>query len=103
MLNPLSLRWEHDGTYEDGQPFTAADYAGTELSLNGQPFVSIPVAFATGGEYGLAVPSLGLGNGDYTVQVRLVARNGQRSNPSNVASFTLDNRKPSAPFGLAAS
>jgi hypothetical protein len=103
MLNPLSLRWEHNGTYEDGAAFGAADYAGTELSLNGQPFVSIPVAFAPDGEYGLSIPSLGLGNGDYSVQVRVVARNGQRSDGSNLATFTLDNRKPSAPFGLAAS
>jgi hypothetical protein len=103
MLNPMTLTWQHDGQYEDGAPFGSADYAGTELSLNGQPFVSIPVPFAAEGEYALAVPSLGLGNGDYTAAVRVVGRNGQRSNPSSQVTFSLDNRKPSAPFGLAAS
>jgi hypothetical protein len=103
MLNPLTLTWQHDGQYEDGAPFGPADYAGTELSLNGQPFVSIPVAFAPEGEYAISVPSLGLGNGSYSVAVRLVSTNGQRSNPSNTATFQLDNRKPNAPFGLAAS
>jgi hypothetical protein len=102
-MNPVTLAWQHDGKFDNGQAFGAAEYAGTELALNGLPFVSIPVAFAPDGLYSLPIASLGLADGGYAAVVRVVAANGNKSAPSNVATFTMDTKVPTAPFGLAAS
>lgn len=103
MLNPTSLNWQQSGKNTDGSDFTASQYAGTELQLDGAPVVSIPVAFATDGKYSLPVASLTLANGTHAFAVDVVAANGNKSALSTSASFDIDTRVPEAPFALSAS
>jgi hypothetical protein len=102
-MSPLNIAWQHDGKFDDGSNFGPAEYAGTEISVNGQAFASIPVAFAPDGLYGLPISALGLGNGTHVVTLRVVAANGNKSPASAPLSFAIDNRTPTAPFGLTAS
>lgn len=105
VLNPITLGWQHSGKNTDGTAFTAPQYAGTELSFDGAATVSIPVAFATNGQYQLPLAGIAafsaLSNGTHTAQTRIVAANGGKSGLSTAGSFDVDRRTPEAPFGVS--
>lgn len=91
-----TITWTHDGKYADGSDFTAADFAGFTLSMDGQPAVSVPAAWvAPGGVYSAPVD---IAAGKHSMVMYTVAKNGETSDPSGV--LTVDTRKPKSPFGL---
>lgn len=103
MANPTRLTWSHDGRNEDGTPFTEEQFAGYQIAINNAPAISIPAVWDIDGSYEMPLSILGLPYGTYAVAIQVVARNGNVSRPSNVATFELrDERVPTAPLGLSA-
>jgi hypothetical protein len=97
----LKLQWTGATRYTDGSPFGAADFAGYELSVDGQPAVALPVSFQTSNEYEFDLNVLGLSYGSHSATLRTVAVNGQRSDPTGPVTFlVVDDRKPAAPTNL---
>lgn len=105
MANPTILTWRHDGKNVDESAFTAEQYAGFELELNGQAAVSVPVAFSTEGRYSLPLADLAAvqTTGSYNLRMRTVAKSGAVSAWSEGVSFSMDFRVPAAPYGLSVS
>lgn len=104
VMNPLNLAWQHANKFTDGSALGAAQYVGTELSLDGKAAVSIPVAWATDGHYTFPVASVGaLTNATHTWAIRVVASNGTKSGLVTGPAFDIDTRVPADPFGLTAS
>jgi hypothetical protein len=105
VVNPITIGWQHSGKNTDTTPFDATQYAGTELSFDGKAAVSIPVTFATNGQYQIALAGLAgydsLPNATHTAQVRIVAKNGAKSGLSTAGSFDIDRRTPADPFGVS--
>jgi hypothetical protein len=105
VLNPITIGWQHSSKNTDTSAFTAAQYAGSELSFDGKPAVSIPVAFASNGQYQMPLAGLAgydsLATGTHTAQVRIVATSGTKSALSTAGSFDIDRRTPDAPFGVS--
>lgn len=102
MINPKTISFTHTAAFTDGSAFTAADFAGYELSLNDQPAVSLPIAWASAGLATFDLKSLALPTGAYSARVRTVAKNGAMSDYSNAALFAVDVRVPKAVSDLAA-
>lgn len=101
MANPTKLAWEGPTKYTDGSAFGAADFAGFEISVNGQPAVALPVQWQTTNQYEFDIAALGLSFGTHAVNLRTVAVNGQRSDPSATVTFQLaDERRPFPPTNL---
>ena len=94
VLNPITIGWQHSGKNTDGSTFDSTQYAGSELSFDGKAAVSIPVAFATNGQYQLALAGVAgfdaLANGTHSAQTRIVSKSGARSNLSPAGSFDND-------------
>ena len=105
IINPVTIGWQHAGKNTDGSTFDATQYAGSELSFDGKAAVSIPVAFATNGQYQIALAGVtgydALPNGTHTAQTRIVAKNGNKSGLSPAGSFDVDRRVPADPFGVS--
>lgn len=103
MANPTKLTWTGPTTYTDGTPYGAADHAGYEISINGQPAVAVPVAYQVSNQYEFDIALLGVVSyGTYSVTMRTVAANGQRSVPTNPVTFRIDDlRTPNPPTNLA--
>lgn len=100
MANPI-LQWTGATKYTDGSDFGPADFAGYELSVDGQPAVALPVAWQTNNEYSFDMSVLGLSFGSHSATLRTVAVNGQRSDPAGPVTFlVVDDRKPAAPTNL---
>jgi hypothetical protein len=103
MANPTVLRWNGPTTYTDGSAFGSADLAGFEIQVQGKPAVAVDLEFSSNNQYSFDIKDLGLVPGTYQVTVSTVAKNGRKSNPSPVASFTLvDERVPNPPTSLQA-
>jgi hypothetical protein len=107
MINPVTLAWQHSNKNTDGTAFNAAQYAGTEISFDGTPAVSIPVAFAANGQYQIAAATIAafaaLANGGHNFSIRLVNSAGSKSGLATPLAFDIDKRVPEIPFGLSAS
>jgi len=105
ILNPITIGWQHSGKNTDASVFDASQYAGSELSFDGKPSVSVPVAFAANGQYQLPLAGIAgfdtLTNGTHTAQSRIVAKSGAKSQLSPAGSFDIDRRVPDAPFGVS--
>jgi hypothetical protein len=101
-LNPQKLTWTHNGKNTDGSAFDATMFNGWEGELDGVPALSIPIGWNTGGTFEFPLGSLALANGNHTLRLRLLAKNGVASDYSNAATFTVDTRKPNPPASLAA-
>ncbi len=105
MANPTRFRWRHDGRNTDGTPFTADQFAGFELEVNGQGAVSIPAGYDADGEYEVPftdLPAISQ-TGNYTLRLRVVNRAGSASAFSAPVTFAMDFRVPTAPSALAVS
>jgi len=103
-MNPGFLTWKHANKFVDGSAMSAAQYVGTELSLDGKAAVSIPVAWAADGNYNFPIASLGtLTNATHTWGVRIAASNGLKSGLVAGPAFDIDTRVPADPFGLTVS
>lgn len=101
MANPTKIQWTGPSTYTNGNPFGQADHGGYEISVNGAPAVAIPVAWQSNNEYEFDLAALNLGVGSYSVTLRTVAANGQRSVPTNPVTFQIvDERIPNPPTNL---
>jgi len=104
VMNPTTLSWQHANKFTDGSALGAAQYIGTELSLDGKAAVSIPVAWAQNGQYNFPVATLGtLSNTTHTWAVRVAASNGTKSGLVTGPAFDVDARVPADPFGLTVS
>lgn len=103
MANPTRLRWAHDHRNTDGTPFTAEQFAGFELEINGAGAVSVPAGYDADGAYEMPLADLAAvqETGSYTLRMRVVNRAGSASAFSAPASFVMDFRVPTAPTGLS--
>lgn len=104
MANPTKLTWRHDGKNTDGSIFDASQFGGWELEINGELAVSVPIGWSDAGVFELPLIDLEAiqVTGDYTLRMRLRHKNGNVSDWSEPASFSMDFRKPERPFGLSA-
>lgn len=98
----LTLSFTHDLKNVDGSDFDGTQYAGVEYSIDANPFVSVPAAFAVDGAF-TAQADVDLPVGDYAVSVKLKHIDGTASEASDAAFFTVAPRVPSRPSGLSAS
>ena len=104
VLNPQSFGWQFANKFSDGSTFAAANYASTEVQVDGQPVPNLTVPFAADGKYTLPRSALGtLANGTHSWAVRLLATNGTKSNLVSGPAFDIDARVPADPFGLSLS
>lgn len=103
MANPTRLLWTHDHRNDDDSLFGPEQFAGFELEINGAPAVSVPVPYDLDGQYEMLLDHLAAvhATGSYVVRMRVVNRNGVASDFSAPFTFTMDFRRPTAPFGLS--
>lgn len=103
MANPTRLRWNHDHLNTDGSAFTAAQFAGYEVEINGEGAVSVPAGYDADGQYELPLANLAAvqETGTYSMRLRVVNNAGNPSGWSNPVSFAMDFRVPTAPTGLS--
>lgn len=98
----ILLQFKHDAKNVDGSAYTAAQFAGLVASLDGGAFVSVSGAeFDPDGSYDVAY-DVTLAPGAHTAQVALKHVDGTTSAPSNTATFTVEAREATPPFGLSA-
>lgn len=104
MANPTKLSWTGPTKNTDGSDFTADQYAGFELEINGEGAVTVPAAWSTDSRYEMPLSDLQAvqATGDYSLRMRTVAKNGNVSEWSAPAAFSMDFRVPAAPTGLQA-
>lgn len=104
VLNPTVLSWQHSNKNTDGSAFTSAQYAGTDVSVDGGAAVALTVPYAADGHYQIPVTAIGaLGTGTHTFAVDVKHVNGNKSAFSAPFAFDVDTRVPEVPFGLSAS
>lgn len=103
MANPTRLTWRHDGRNDDNSAFTADQFGGWELEINGQPVVSVPLGLEQDGVYEMPLADLAAvqRTGSYNLRMRVRSANGNASDWSNTATFAMDFRQPTAPSGLS--
>lgn len=97
----MKLTWTQPKTYTDGSVFGAVDFAGYEISVDDSPAVGIPVQWNDTGKYTFDLANLQLADGEHLAELRVVAKNGAKSDFSGSVAFTHA-RVPSAPLDLAA-
>ena len=101
-MGTLSLNFTHDLKNTDTSDFDGTQFAGVEYSIDANPFLSIPAAFAADGNF-TAQADVDLPVGDYAVSVKVKHIDGTASEASDAAFFTVAPRIPSRPTGLSAS
>lgn len=106
------LKWKAPTTFTDGSAFGQGDFKGFSFDIDGQPAISVPMGWDTDGDYELDItaavaPIAPETRATHAVRMYTVAQlsDAQRtivtSDPSAPVSFTLDQRKPKPPFGVA--
>jgi hypothetical protein len=104
VLNPAAFGWQFANKFSDGTAFTAANYAGTEVQVDGKVVTGLTVPFATDGKYQIPASAFGaLATGTHAWAVRLLATNGTKSALVSGPAFDVDTRVPADPFGLTVS
>jgi len=108
----MTLTWTQNGKYDDGSAIAGPDFKGFNIYINALPSVSYPASLATNGNYSLDLDSPLLAaidrtkRGTYTIRMRTIAvvnGNVVESVDSAPYAYTVDPRKPAAPFALAIS
>jgi len=104
VMNPAAFGWQFANKFADGTAFTAANYAGAEVQVDGKIVTVVTVPFATDGKYQIPASALGtLATGTHSWAVRLLAVNGTKSGLVSGPAFDVDVRVPADPFGLTVS
>lgn len=99
----------HDMRNTDGSDWTAAQFAGFEISFDGKPSVALPAQFAARDASGVATftfdaKALGftLPEGQHTASVVAVDKDGDRSAPTPTLTF-VEKVIPNSPKAVAVS
>lgn len=99
------LKWQAPDKFEDGSAFGAADFGGFTFDVGGAPAVSVPAAWETDGTYELDIssftPAVAGQRKVYPIRMYTVSKGGITSKPSPAVEKVIDERVPSAPFGVA--
>lgn len=99
MANPHVLTWTNPTTNTDGSAMPQSEFAGYQISFDGDAAVSIPLAFGTTFDMGSLAAYEALKSGAHTVSLAVVSNAGIVGAASNAASFSVAGT-PSAPTGL---
>lgn len=100
---PKTIRWQHDGDYDQGGALDAADFRAWSLEVNGAAVLSVPRTWETDGQYEISTAAMPVFSeaGGYTIRLQLIMADDIESDYSQPATFTLEASKPTAPFGLS--
>ena len=101
-MSVLELSFTHDLKNTDGSDFDELQFAGVEYAIDGTAFLSVPAAFAAGGDFS-AETAVDLSIGEHSVAVKVKHADGTASEASEPAFFTVAARIPTRPAGLSAS
>lgn len=94
------INWTNPTTNDDGTPYDGETMnAGYELRLDGVGAVSLPLRYGTTFDMATLAAFASLKNGNHTVALAVVTKDGGRSEYSNAVTFPLD-RKPTAPTAV---
>jgi hypothetical protein len=94
----------HDMKNTDGSAWTAAQFAGFEISIDGKPAVALPAQFSAGGVFEFDAVALGitLPEGQHSATARAVDKDGDRSDPTPAVVW-VEKVIPTVPKTLAVS
>ncbi len=103
MANPHTLTWTNPTQNTDGSAMPASEFAGYQLSFDGNPAVSIPLTSeSTTFDMGSLAAYEALKSGTHAVTIAVVSDQGIVGVASNAASFSVA-PIPGAPTGAAVS
>lgn len=99
-MSKSTLTWQNPATYTDGSAYVQADNAGYTLKIDGDPSVSIPLAWGTSFDLATLAAYQALKRGTHSVSLAAVSKEGLASDFSTPVTFPVA-VAPVAPTHLA--
>jgi len=95
----MKVNWTQPTTMANGDPFTAAMFAGWELSIDDKPAIAVPLVWDGKPDtvYSFDLEALSLTEAVHKLTMRTIEKDGDKSAPSPNLSFTY-RKVPSAPL-----
>jgi hypothetical protein len=85
-----TLNWVNPSANTDGTPFTASDFAGVEIELDGTPAVAVPAASEiTSFDLSTLASWSGLKSGSHTLALAVTNKEGSSSSFSTPLTFSV--------------